>query len=167
MNTQQINRIMYSDRHVGRIYMGTKACDRITAPDFPVSAYIINTDRAQAPGKHWLAIFIDNGKGTFFDSYGRHPDSYDPLVKKFLQQSCHAWKCSHRRQTQQFGTAVCAQHAMMYLFFRARNFTNAKIVNMYSADADTNDKIANQFVNSMYAISAPLYESVTQTCECL
>jgi hypothetical protein len=38
------------------------------------SSYVVNTDRLGKQGQHWRALFFDNnGKCTFFDSFGHSP----------------------------------------------------------------------------------------------
>ena len=45
-----------------------------------VKAYIINTEKSNKSGEHWVAvIFNNNGKVLYFDSYG-----LPPLIQKSL-----------------------------------------------------------------------------------
>jgi hypothetical protein len=50
------------------------------------SAYIINTDKSNEPGSHWLAIYYTNTRECyFFDSIGMGPRFYD--LTGFLKPS--------------------------------------------------------------------------------
>ena len=49
------------------------------------AALVINTDTSDKPGQHWVAIYISNGHGEYFDSFGLLPltaDIYDFLNNK-------------------------------------------------------------------------------------
>jgi len=72
MNTTQINCALKSNR----IFRGVFARDQlenVSLDRYPI-AFVVNTDKSSGPGEHWVAIFIDqNGRGYYFDSYGRPP----------------------------------------------------------------------------------------------
>jgi hypothetical protein len=70
-------------------------------------AYVINTDPASLPGKHWVACFIQSPKHAleFFDSYGQAPAAYPSIrlpsfprvrvVSSNVFQSARSMVCGH------------------------------------------------------------------------
>jgi len=42
-------------------------------PDDP-HLLVCNTDPSYKPGRHWIAIYIEDGRGEFFDSIGHRPN---------------------------------------------------------------------------------------------
>ena len=61
---------------ISKNYKGTYALDEFYyLPEIKNGAYIINTDPMEFPGTHWLALYKDDGKKRYFDSYGMKPDT--------------------------------------------------------------------------------------------
>jgi len=42
-------------------------------PDNP-HILVCNTDTSDKPGRHWVPIYIDDGRGEVFDSFGHRPN---------------------------------------------------------------------------------------------
>ena len=41
---------------------------------------VCNTDPSNRPGSHWIAIYVEDGRGEFFDSFGRRPNAtFEPV----------------------------------------------------------------------------------------
>lgn len=92
-------------------YLGTFARDEI--PDLSrlrrPFGLIFNSDPAQSPGTHWLAIYADAGRAPdFFDSYGLPPSFYglDPDLR------------STTRSVQSLDSAVCGHYCLLFLYYR-------------------------------------------------
>ena len=67
-------------------FYGTVACDRL--PSFVnregPTAYIVNTDPRDKPGKHWIALWTHDNVCEILDSYALPLQEYkttDPLIK--------------------------------------------------------------------------------------
>src|SRR6218665_3966086 len=61
-------------------------CDRLPTR-FKVPALLVcNTDPHDAPGEHWVVLYVENSSyGEFFDSFGRPPDA---PFRTFLNYNC-------------------------------------------------------------------------------
>ena len=46
---------------------------------------VCNTDPSDKPGRHWIAIYIENGRGDFFDSFGRRPNAD---FERYMNRHC-------------------------------------------------------------------------------
>jgi len=46
---------------------------------------VCNTDPSYKPGSHWIAIYIEDGRGKFFDSFGHRP-SIDS--ERYMNRHC-------------------------------------------------------------------------------
>ena len=68
MNSFEIYKIIKNDKFASKNFIGVFARDQLPKKiKFP-SSFIINTDKSNEPGEHWLAIFYDiNGVCEFFD----------------------------------------------------------------------------------------------------
>jgi len=58
-----------------------------TLPDRP-RLLVANTDPSNEPGRHWVCIRIEGGRGEFFDSFGRRPNA---LFERYLNRHCWLW----------------------------------------------------------------------------
>ena len=62
-----------------------------------VKAYIVNTERSNKAGEHWLAvIFNNNGNVLYFDSYGLAP--LETEIINFLNNHFSSWKYNRQRR---------------------------------------------------------------------
>ena len=61
-----------------------------------VKAYIVNTERSNKAGEHWLAvIFNNNGNVLYFDSYGLAP--LETEIINFLNNHSSSWRYNRQR----------------------------------------------------------------------
>ena len=67
MNTEEIDRIL---RRYVRDFDGVFSTD--TLPEKP-RLLVCNTDASDKPGQHWICMHFENGRGEYFDSFGRRP----------------------------------------------------------------------------------------------
>ena len=66
-------------------FLGVFASNELPSkiPIYP-SGLIANTDPNNKPGQHWVAMFLEEDKEEFFDTYGLPPNFYTPRFTKFL-----------------------------------------------------------------------------------
>jgi len=68
MNSDEIERFLGARV---RCFDGVFSVDNL--PEDP-HLLVCNTDHSDEPGRHWIAIYVDNdGHGEYFDSFGRRP----------------------------------------------------------------------------------------------
>jgi len=68
VNSDEIERFL---RARVRDFDGVFSIDNL--PDDP-HLLVCNTDPSYKPGRHWIAIYIEDGRGEFFDSFGHRPN---------------------------------------------------------------------------------------------
>ena len=76
MNTDEI------ERKLSRRIDGVFSID--TLPDKP-RLLVCNTDPSDKPGQHWVCIHVEDGRGEYFDSFGRRPTT---LFERYLNRHC-------------------------------------------------------------------------------
>ena len=69
MNSEEIRRALRPVRD----FDGVFAADDL--PDEP-HLLVSNTHPTSRPGRHWVCICVENGRGEYFDSFGRPPTAY-------------------------------------------------------------------------------------------
>ena len=104
---------------------------------------VCNTDPHHRPGEHWAVLYIGrNGRGEYFDSFGRPPDR---LFRLYLDKYCAKWK-RNRRQIQSALTRFCGHYCVFYCLFKCLNYDMNTIVSCFSNDTALNDWIVHRFV---------------------
>ena len=88
MNTQQIDRFL---RQCLPDFDGVFSID--TFPEHP-RLLVCNTDPSNEPRRHWVAISVRDGRGEFFDSFGRAPNG---IFERYLNRHCLYWTYNDRR----------------------------------------------------------------------
>ena len=79
MDGAQIRNAIEKDKQASKGFLGVFAKDTIpkVIPNRKPVFYIVNTDVACGPGKHWVAFYYPaRGRPEFFDSLGKRPIDY-------------------------------------------------------------------------------------------
>ena len=105
-------------------WFGTYARDQIPSlknKTRPV-ALVVKTDVPAGPGKHWLALYAprDSLKIEMFGSFSLPPNiySFDPSHIHFSSRSI-----------QSLGTKVCKHYALLFIYFKSRNYSFDNTIN--------------------------------------
>ena len=74
LSTRDLEDMMRQDPVTSSCFLGVFASNELPSkiPSYP-SGLIANTDPNNKPGQHWVAMFLEEGKEEFFDSYGLPP----------------------------------------------------------------------------------------------
>ena len=78
LNNLQLDHLASMHPKLSRVFYGTVPCDRLprTPPEEGRTAYIVNTDPYDRPGKHWIALWTHDNVCEILDSYGLSLDVY-------------------------------------------------------------------------------------------
>ena len=141
MDTRDIERFIRRDRVCRSMFQGVFSSD--TLPENP-RLLICNTDPSHMPGRHWIAIYVDqHGRGEYFDSFGRPPDA---CFKRYMNKHCgHRWTFNNR-QLQSIISSYCGHYCCFYCLFRSRGVNMNRIVSHFTSDTAFNDSIVHSFV---------------------
>jgi len=88
MNTEEIDRILR--RHV-RDFDGVFSTD--TLPE-KSRLLFCDTDASDKPRRHWICMHFKNGRGEYFDSFGRRPTAN---FERYLNRHCSSWTFNRRQ----------------------------------------------------------------------
>lgn len=158
METKEISDILKTDRFTGQHFRGVYACDQLPKQHLHhPSALVINTDPADKPGQHWVAVFITaDGDGEYFDSFGHGPSV--PQIIHFLQKNTKRVIPNPRVLQSAFST-VCGQYTIFFLLHRCRGLNMTKIIKLFSSDTLDNDFNVNDFVKKHFpSIKTKVYD---------
>jgi len=137
MNSDEIDRFL---RVRLRDFDGVFSIDRL--PDHP-HLLVCNTDPSDKPGRHWIAIYVDDeGRGDFFDSFGRRPSDY---LERYMNRNCLSWNFNDR-QLQSIVSKFCGHYCIYFCILRSRGVDMRKIVRSFSSDTGLNDVLVHTYV---------------------
>jgi hypothetical protein len=142
-NTNNINEIMqqYQDLYKESFYfLGAQPCDysKIITVNWNKLkkndniGIIFNTDSHLQPGKHWLAIFIDNvnKKLDYFDSLGDLPNkNISSFLKHFKDYNFTINKTEHQK-----GNENCGVYSCYFIIQRLKGLSFDKITERIITD---------------------------------
>ena len=136
MNTNEIVDVL---RRHAKHFDGVFSLD--TLPAKP-RLLICNTDPSDKPGRHWVCICVEDGRGEFFDSFGRRPCE---VLERYLNSCCSSW-IFNTRQLQSVISKFCGHYCIYYCVLRSRSIDMRKIVSSLSTDTSFNDALVHAFV---------------------
>ena len=159
MNTQQLKKVMDSDRKCKDQFVGVFASDELPRRinKFP-AALIANVDKSSMPGSHWVAIYINQDqKGQYFDSYGVGPRQNKMFFERFLKNNCTTWDFNPKVLQGQY-SAVCGQYCLFYLLHKCRGIPLKEILKCFSDNRFENDAFVNHFIREKFALDTVVFD---------
>lgn len=140
MNTLEVENLLRADCKLSTIFEGVYASDLL--PSFCESrgtAMVMNMDPSNFGGSHWVCLYIEKGRGEYFDSYGLAP----PLEEfvSFLNRNCRKWEYN-KQELQSLDTTVCGHYCIWFLSERARGKSMLQIVEQFSSTNTRKNDVA-------------------------
>lgn len=117
------------------MFLGVFALDRLPDTQGKPGCFIMNHDRIDQPGSHWVALYVHpppyNHYAEYFDSLGNKPP-----------EELYAWKQKlefNTKPVQSVLADTCGEHALYFLYLRlvlklTLNETLQKINKLRNAD---------------------------------
>jgi hypothetical protein len=147
MNTLQVEDLLRLDCNLASTFEGVFASDRLPKFSDLKSALVLNFDPISKPGSHWVAIYVDNGVGEYFDSYGEPP--FIGYFVNFLKQNCRTWTYN-KKEMQALDSDVCGYYCIWFLSERARGKSLLEITSKFSNNHNKNDLIVKKQVETRF-----------------
>lgn len=150
MNGETIASILEKDPFGKRFSQGYLARDSeiVNIQRYP-ALFILNTDVATGPGKHWCILIAWSDKyAEFFDSFGLSPRYYG-FHKEFLK---HVQTIRYNKFPVQAPTAAtCGHHCIFWTWNRIRRNSLFNIMKQYSkTNLHKNDRMVYNFVKKKF-----------------
>jgi len=128
MNSDEIDRFLRSRL---RDFDGVFSVDNL--PKDP-HLLVCNTDK---PGRHGIAIYIEDGRGDFFDSFGGRPNVD---FERYKNRHCVSWNFND------VVSKFCRYYCIYFCILRSRGVDMCKIVRSFSSDTELNDTLVRAYV---------------------
>lgn len=171
MNTLEIWNALKFNKYTRKHFKGVFPIDKI--PKIigkRPSLIVVNTDKSDESGTHWLAIYLSSkDKGEFFDSYGRKPTQKEIL--NFFKRNHIKSVFYNKTQLQGYLSEVCGQYCCVYLLSKAKNWTLKRFLKLFhqNENAHENDKLVYEmFLNNFSMKHSDMKKKIkpnhVQTC---
>ena len=150
MNSSQIYKILSRDPDSARYFAGVFPSDKIPEIQSFPSTIVLNTDKHDKKGTHWLAVYMQDRKNLeFFDSFGLPPETYGEDIARFVKKYPRI-RCNNTR-LQSITSNVCGQYCIFFIVKRCQGLCMTSIVNVLSRKK--NDFRMFQFVKKRYGVN--------------
>ena len=156
MDNFQLTDIIANDECLRKVTLGVFSRDTLPTRKilkFPCGL-IVNSDKANQPGTHWLALYAHSPKKiAFFDSFGKNPFLYGVEIDKFICNSFpeangnYEWNTT---QLQDMSSSMCGLFCLYFMYFSCRGESLRQIVNKfeYPKNLKKNDLLLKLFAKS-------------------
>ena len=147
MWTDQVLRLILKDCVSASVLTGIYAINTLPVLVKYPAALIVNLDKSNSGGSHWVAIFINTKrKGIYFDSFGRPPPK--PVVS-FLRRNCNMYYVNNI-QYQDNQSVYCALFCIVFIFYAVRGFNILSKFN--TVHLKKNDEIVKKYIRKIVVL---------------
>lgn len=146
MNTLNIYNQIEKDSLSQKYFLGVLSRDELPTKIYKYPCcFILNTEKRNEPGEHWLAIFYnENQQATFFDPCGFSPAMYG--LQSYLENTSKNWTFNKKR-IQSFTSNLCGEICLFFIYFKSRNYSLDYFNSLFSNDYSKNEKLILNFFN--------------------
>ena len=107
------------------------------------SGLILNNQKSNEPGEHWIAIYFDKPKKCeFFDSFGNISNYYN--LQNYLKKVSKGHKTFNKKKLKS-DYSFCGYYCILFLLFKARCFSLKKFLS-YFMDSHSNDILLKNLI---------------------
>ena len=152
MNSNQIREILAIDKYT-RHYKGSViAIDELV--NFNIHQlksryFIVNNQFSNLRGEHWFAIFLSEdilAPVEVFDSLGKPPSMYNPILLTFLQNQRLQY-CYNSLRIQGKNSIACGAFCLYFISLRCMGKSYKSIIqNFHPTNYDLNERLVKQYV---------------------
>ena len=112
---------------------------------------VLNTDPADGPVEHWIALVFKAPHFYCCDRYGRtfndptFPSAFSATVKKFIGKTVYK---TNTKLLQQFTSNACGDYCVYFIQELAKNSLK-KVSSVFSTDLKRNDRYVVNYTNKL------------------
>lgn len=169
LSDQQLTYLTQQDPILKSYFQGVLASDQLPmSPSKRTSAYIVNTDPHDKPGRHWIAFWTDQGICEIMDSYGLPLQYYQARP---LERWTKKWKyiVSNGRALQSLTSKACGHYCLFYLKAKSKGYSMQDFLTYFSKkDYVANDHQVGEMLQKLITNPKTWREAshrpMSQTC---
>ena len=149
MNTEEIATALKRDLYARRVFGGVYPQDKLPRVASYPSAFVINTDRSEGPGEHWVAVWLDGrGKAEYFDSFGLPPSFYEG-IEHFILNHSYRYRYN-QRLLQDLTSSACGYYVLYFVLKKSRGASLPRLLAPFHPHKlRTNDQKVTSYVRAL------------------
>jgi len=121
MNTLEIRARLKNFQVTRPIFLDVYAMDQLPKGKIEQERWLLvcNCCPVERAGEHWIAMFYENQRLDFFDSFGFAPQDYHDDVMQFIQRQNVNDVFYTNEQLQSIDSDACGHYCILFGLFRA------------------------------------------------
>ena len=142
MKTSQLKKALTRHHQTQSVFGGVYARDKVpTAPKGKTVAYVVNTDKSNQPGQHWVVFYYTPHQVKYFDPYGRPPQGFQRLLGSRTR------KQYFKRRLQGLGR-MCGHYCLYFILTQCSHLTLCP----FGRDYNANDRYVKRMAEMHFAL---------------
>lgn len=169
LSDQQLTYLAQQDPVLKSYFQGVFALDQLPkSASKHTSAYIVNKDPHDKPGRHWIAFWTDSGVCEIMDSYALPLQYYQAKpLEKWMRQWKHL--VSNGRPLQSLASKARGHYCLFYLKAKAKGYSMQDFLAYFSEkDYVANDhkvgEMLTQLITNPETWREACHRPISQTC---
>jgi hypothetical protein len=170
MNGLSLDRYLKQCAITKPYYAGVYAIDTVpslsgsnkTLPRF----YLVNTDRAEGPGEHWIILFyVSSNFLEIFDSMGQSPQAYDKCLAASFSGTPGLIVSYTNKRLQSLSSNVCGAHCLFFAYKKCQQKQSlaSLLIRYYVNDTQYNDCNVLCFAKRKFRLRAVTIERMLKS----
>ena len=127
MKGQDLSSFALKDPFIRKYFKGVYAKDELqvlTASSSKPQLIIVNTDRLDQPGKHWICLWLSQQQNEQFDPLGKPPL---PEMRQVLGDRYNY----NTQRVQHPSSESCGQFCLYYAYYKSRGYSMKDILHKF------------------------------------
>ena len=146
MNTNELLNFMENDSYIHSMMGDVVAKDLLPKPTNSPTLFIVNLDKSNKEGSHWIALLLSNKYiNEYFDPLGNKPDLFFRQYFNRYSIACLV----NTKKCQSSVTSSCGKFCLLYCYLRSRGKSLAEILTLFSYNTVYNELFVNNFYNTV------------------
>ena len=113
--------------------------------------FIINSDNSKMPGKHWIAIYLNDKYSIFFCSFGKSPLSYSKNIQLFLKKQGKP-VLYNKRRLQDNDSNTCGYYVLLFSILMSRNIPLNIFNDLFHQNTKNNDITVKRMIKNYFSL---------------
>ena len=129
-------------------FLGVFSRDDMKSPRCYPFSLVVNTDKSDQQGTHWIAIYVDSkGRGIYYDPFGRKPHHSE--FEEYLIKYCKNGYTYNKSSLQCITCVTCGEYSTAYVIFRTVGYSHRRFIQIFSSDTISNDILIKNLFNKI------------------
>lgn len=151
MDTNQLHSILSNDPFAKHHFIGVFPSDRLPKSVPAKCSLVVNLDKHNMPGSHWVSVYVNRSHCYIFDSFGTFPTCLKRWAKTLRGRQCVYNKVAHQRLDE----ITCGGYSVYVICELARGRRFVEIVRKFERQR-YDDAFIRRYLASAHGVQIPV-----------